>query len=218
MPKKLWRNAELLIHGEGVRAEKFWDAEKNAGIDLNTVGVQDKRQVYLYRSCLKHYMFQSFKSVIDNFKKHGTSMNCKVCGAYNDMLSIEDTQVASAYEQIVFDCLGHRNDDWIVDARILLGNFGSADILFPAFSLIVMVDGEGHFHDQHGKAVHQQEERDDAFNYEALDQGYKVLRLHYRDHAIFGSLLQNMLADCQSKQFKPCLCWSPAFHRAKESA
>ena len=219
MQRKLWKNVELLILGEGVRAESFWDAEKNAAIDLNTVGVQDKRQVYLYRMCRKHYMFQSFKSVIDNFKKHGTSMNCKICQAFNTMLSLDDTQKASAYEQSVFDCLSHmKKDDWIVDARILLGNFGSADILFPALKLIVMVDGEGHFHDQHGKAVYQQEERDDAFNYEALDQGHKVLRLHYRDQAIFGSLLQNMLADCQSKQLKPYLCWSPAFHRAKESA
>ena len=75
-----------------------------------------------------------------------------------------------------------------------------------------MIDGEGHFFDQHGTAVSEQEERDDNFNYEALDQGYSVMRLHYRDRNLFDKLIRERIAHCKgASQKKASLRWSPEF-------
>ena len=169
-----------------------------------------------------HYMFQSFKSVVDNFrKKHGTSMNCKVCGKYNTMLDLDKTRTASQYEETAYMVMrrtAFAQEDWIADARVLLGNGSSVDIWIPALDLCVMVDGEGHFFDQFGKPVFRQEETDDDFNYDAVGKGFSVLRLHYKDHHAFSPLLLNIIDEFGGKpKTRPFLHWSPAFKLARQT-
>lgn len=166
-------------------------------------------------------MFQSFKSVIDNFKKeHGTSMNCMVCEFYNDLLLPERTIKASAFEQNVYGILDrlYSAGDWIYGARPLLGNVSSADAWFPALRLFIMIDGETHFEDAHGKPYTQQEDRDDDFNYEAIDKDFSVLRLHYEDvsSGSIAGLIKSVVTDCQRSKRRPFLDFSPAFKRPRE--
>lgn len=218
--KKLWKEAQLTILGEQRSAGEFWDAGRNPGVDSESAGVQDETQVYLWRMCKRHHMFQSFKSVIDNFKKgHGTSMNCKVCWMFNDLIDAFEAQEPSEYEETahLFMSLAY-GFDWIVDARVLKSGFGSVDIWVPALKLFFMIDGEGHFNVHHDRSVQVQEERDDAFNYEAIGKGFTVLRLHFKDHNLFQKKMKDMIAECERHpQRKPSLNWSPSFCRAKES-
>lgn len=217
----------LVIKGEEILAGTFWCESMNPGIDFDSVGVQNESQAYLWRACKKHLMFQSFKSIVDNFKKnHGTSFNCHCCQFYNDILPPESINLPSSFEQHVFSILdsqfGSRN--WIYGSRVLLGNFSSADVWFPKLKLFVMIDGQQHFEDSHGQSIAHQEETDDDFNYEALDRGFCVLRLHYKDVAVgYGQtikLLQSVVSVCEAglvKKLKPFLEFSPSFERARES-
>lgn len=173
----------------------YYAAELNPGIDLAHVGIHDERQAYLWRMCKQHLMFQSFKSVIDNFKKgHGSSMNCKVCQKYNDMK--DNAITPSTYEETAYLAMSHvpgvRVVDWMTDVRVLRGNFSSADIWIPLLNLCIMIDGEGHFGDHTGRSVEDQEEADDMFNYEAIDRGLTVFRLHFQDANLTQALLSSV--------------------------
>ena len=104
--RKLWKECKLTIMGDERPASEFWAADKNPGVELNDVGVHDQRQVFIWRICKCHLMFQSFKSVIDSFKKgYGTSMNCKVCQQYNNM--IDNASIASTYEETAYLAMSH---------------------------------------------------------------------------------------------------------------
>ena len=107
--------------------------------------------------------------------------------------------------------------DWMTDVRVLQGNFSSADIWMPSLDLIIMIDGEGHFGDHHGRSVDEQEEADDNFNYEALDRGLSVYRLHYLDDNLAQRLLSSTIAECRRQTRKTFIDWSPAFRRSRES-
>ena len=214
--KRLWKDYELQILSEPCKAAVFWDTARNGDIDLDEVGIQDQRQVYLWRACAQHLMFQSFKSVIDNFKrKHGTSMNCKVCEMYNDILGSDSTQKPSQWEVDAYRVMSSstiKATDWLIDVRLFEKCGSSADIWIPHLNLIFMVDGEGHFFDQHGRPVSQQYETDEAFNFEALDGGVSVLRLHFEDRKMFQQLMLDTIAYCGRHPSRHAFVkWSPHF-------
>ena len=192
---------ELVIRSQTIPAEQFWISERNPSIRLATVGRQDERQVHLWRACKKHLMYQSFKSVTDNFSKgHGTSMNCKACEQYNDMLK-EGTQLPSIYESAAFRAiraLRLSDSDWIVDARVIVGQVGSVDIWILELNLLFMIDGETHFSDAYERLHQKQVEADDAFNDSATAQGFCVMRLHHKDVKHYKSLMSDMIAKCKS--------------------
>ena len=220
--KQLWKDKCLPYLGTLIMASTLWVADRNAeDIDLESVGVHDETQVFLWRACRKHLMFQSFKSVTDNFfkgKKYGTSLNCKVCCFYNDILVGCKTQEPSQWEEAAYHIMKKSSlapVDWIVDAKVLQNSNSKADIWIVDLHLIFMVDGEQHFFDSHDRPVAEQEERDDVFNGAAISEGFCVMRLHYRDKDLYPTLMAGTIAECQKKDVKPFVNWSPAFKSAK---
>lgn len=147
-------------------------------------------------------------------------MNCVVCEFYNDLLPPERTPQASAFEQYVYSLLDrlYAAGDWIYGARPLLGNVSSADAWFPALKLFIMIDGETHFEDAHGKPHTDQEDRDDDFNYEAIDRDFSVLRLHFQDVSSgqISELIRKVVSECHKSRRRPFLEFSPAFKRPRE--
>lgn len=103
--------------------------------------------------------------------------------------------------------LGLSDEEWVTDARILLGTFNSADIWIPKWQFLIMIDGEGHFTAMHDTISTQQAAIDDRFNAESLSRGFSVLRLHYLDLGIFEKVIHVVARQCKSAT-SPCLLFS----------
>lgn len=173
-------------------ASTYWHPAKNTHVDLQRVGTSEERQCYFFNKCKRHLTFQSPKSVLSNWK---TSLDCRVCGLFRGK-----TREPSHYEQVAYGVMQNqlhlKDDEWLVDIRVLKGAYSSADVWIPKLRLMLMIDGEGHFGDMHADNVQVQQARDDRFNVEALKQGHRVLRLHYLDVGLFREVIQAIVNLC----------------------
>ncbi len=112
-----------------------------------------------------------------------------------------------------------------VETKVLqpLKSFGPTDFYLPEFKLIIQVDGSGHFENPHrarrmGRqgvpSRKAQWEVDSSFNAAALEQGYRVLRVHYKDAE--DSLLAkvcNVLEMCKQGRLGASILFTRSFKK-----
>ncbi len=173
----------------------FWPSGLN-NTRLDVLNSSFSEQCYFTKLCGIHLARLAPKSLIFNFRsRRGSSLDCKPCKVFN---LAKDGGVAcppSSYETAAYfavsllpDELGISATDMLTDFR-LSPNESSVDIYLPTIRLCIMVDGEGHFRDYRGSTVGQQQSIDDRFNKSAIKRGAKVLRLHYKDTAVYNKVI-----------------------------
>lgn len=66
-----------------------------------------------------------------------------------------------------------REMGYVIEAKVLRGKSGAADIFIPLLNLVIQVDGEQHF------TTFQQADVDARFNAKCIQQGRRLLRLYW---------------------------------------
>jgi hypothetical protein len=79
--------------------------------------------------------------------------------------------------------------------------FKLVDVLLPLRSLIIEYDGPSHFEPMASDRAQPRSkwDADRAFDVAACNQGYKALRLHYRDERLFPIFIAKAIAECHDK-------------------
>ena len=105
--------------------------------------------------------------------------------------------------------------DLYTEIKVLRQKYGAADLYVPCYQLVICVDGEGHFNgnqgDVYGEPVCRQQERDAAFNAQAMQQGIVVLRLHHEDRMYWHRHLHRAFERCKAKPGQGAVLYSNAY-------
>jgi hypothetical protein len=168
--------------------------------ELNTtlfddVYVSDPK-LYLWRaSCQQHLVLRTAQAVLKDFKR---ATVCRVCSSDEELRQCKH-QSPSQYERLLYDMLQSQASSthymptllqqqfpaFVTEVPIVRNSSSRVDvILLDAMAqpfLLLNVDGEGHFETCHGKPATVQQEIDSRFNLAAVDQAFKLLRLHQLD-------------------------------------
>lgn len=82
---------------------------------------------------------------------------------------------------------------YCVEAKVLKGSYGAADIYVPLVNLVIQVDGQSHDHPT-------QQEVDMRFNHACQAQGRNLLRLHWFKELSFYHEIRKAIQLCISRQ------------------
>lgn len=96
---------------------------------------------------------------------------------------------------------------YVVEAKVLRGNLGAADMYIPALDMIIQVDGQ-----HHDKP--QQLAKDARFDATVHEQSRALLRLHHEDmlsfHKIIPSAVRSCIQRCQQVVWASLVMYSSA--------
>lgn len=89
----------------------------------------------------------------------------------------------------------------------------AADVFFHEFTLMVQLDGSGHFEnniekDGEKRKATTQYDRDGQFNKVATERGYNILRFHYTDVAFVEFVLSDAFSYCMDMNGQPNVIYS----------
>lgn len=206
--RRLLREETILIKLPSEKRRKhhsvthFWAHGRNTS-DLASLKASHQSQCYFDKLCQRHTALIAPKSLLHNFTKlQSTSLDCKPCQVYN---SARNAVTPSQYEITAYhavSCLppeyGVAEEDMLVDHRLLGMSGSSVDIYVPRFRLCIMIDGEAHFRDSRDTLAEDQGSIDDRFNRDAVQKGYRVLRLHHEDAALYKVIIRIAVQRCLS--------------------
>lgn len=117
-----------------------------------------------------------------------------------DTCLVDNRLVHDTILQPASDSLTGPDFGYVVEAKILGGTYGAADIYVPLIDLIIQVDGQSHDHPTQ-KAV------DARFDNECMAQGRNVLRLHWYKDLGFHMEIWNAIN--QVVHSKAAIQWPP---------
>ena len=167
--------------------------------------VSDSGQCYWQLQCNVHVKLCTMDAADKQWKAHGC-LRCDRCDR-----SLHPTQ-RSRFEKYAWDQLEHtlvqsdvrqfmshrmphmhgRDMGYVVEAKVLRGKFGAADIYIPSLDLIIQVDGQHHDNSK-------QLETDARFDAEAYRQGRALLRLHHEDMLAFHIIILPAVMLCMQR-------------------
>ena len=186
----------------------FWAADLNPE-DFCGLAKSYAAQCYFLRLCKSHIVRQTPKSLLHNFtasQLQSTSLDCKVCGVFNDS---EHAQLPSAFEAAAYRAVfglpaqcGITVNQVLIDHRLLKVD-SPVDIYLCCIKLCIMVDGQGHFRDHMETTAAKQAKIDLNFNKQALKHGHKVLRLHHQDVGLYPQIVRLVVS-----RYKNAVCRS----------
>lgn len=179
--------------------------------------ISDTQQYYWHLPCNKHLCFQTIQACIRQVIAHdGQLRACLRCGSSyrlgaepsRDRLTsywvqvvwsslewaLEQAEVQDAMQSrtwLLGAALAGRDRGYVVEAKVLKGRYGAADIYVPALDLIIQVDGEHH-------ADPEQLKRDGRFNAAASAQQRRLLRLWHADVTAFATETWQAVQHCIS--------------------
>lgn len=170
------------------------------------------------RPGIQHHQVQSSHSLHKHEGYWRYALMCRICCP-------EERKKAPSQHEIdawqVLRSLGPETPEWRVEERVLGGNWAAADIYFPSFGGIMMVDGEHHFPLGTGQRLfggdgHEQQVRDLIYNVIAVASGFQVIRLHYQHKELWPQAIGQWLSSCTSGQ-APDLLWVPVWKYAADA-
>jgi hypothetical protein len=193
--------------------------------------ISDTHQYYWDLPCSKHLCFQTIQACIRQVIAHdGHLRDCLRCGSsYKWGAEPSKDRLASYWVQVAWTsmewaleqpavkhamqtstwhsgaALAGRDRGYVVEAKVLRGKFGAADMYVPGLDLIVQVDGEHH-------ADVEQLKRDGRFNAAAAAQQRRVLRLWFADVAAFPTLIKHAVMQCLATP--DAMVWHSSRHPA----
>ena len=140
-------------------------------------GVSSKRKCYWALLCDKGCT--TYKSIMCVCKSPASSLNCRKCKVFHR--DAKSKYVLSQHVH-VYEVVSSLAGPLCQEGKLFQGNTGAADICVPQTKEIIQIDGRGH-HSQgrFGVSLAYQQVVDKNFNDQALEAGYRVLRLHDND-------------------------------------
>lgn len=178
----------------------------------------DKQQYYWQLRCNMHVQLCTTQAAAKQLAAHG-GLRCDRCD-----IDLHPTQ-RSQFEKCSWEALQHileqcdvhqfmaslmpelqgQHMGFVVEAKVLRGSLGAADVYIPALDMIIQVDGQ-----HHDQPV--QMGRDARSDSVAYDQQRAVLRLHHEDmpafHQIITSAVRMCIQRCRCKTWTSLMMYS----------
>lgn len=183
MRLKKKHNRSAIKHVQEVRGEKK---------QLKDIGRTSNQKVLAVRTCGQHYSLVT----AHGFNKDELPHGCHVCPNH---LGRGAPQTASDHVQTAVQIISELfpGTRLIFEARVIKGFSGGVDITIEfkdshgeTKEIDVEVDGEQHFKKQHHKTTAQEQRKiDEEKDTLALEQGRRLIRLHYNDRNRWGDTL-----------------------------
>lgn len=162
----------------------------------------DKQQYYWQLQCNKHVQLCTTQAAAKQLAAHGC-LRCDRCDvevhpaqrsqfercawlALQNILGKSDVQMfmASLMPNLTGQDMGY-----VVEAKVLRGTLGAADMYIPSLDMIIQVDGQ-----HHDQLV--QMSRDARFDAVANEQHRAMLRLHHEDMQAFHQTITEAVMRC----------------------
>lgn len=119
-------------------------------------------------------------------EKRKKALACKVCCCGDRGSSYE----VKAYEELA--AMGFT--EVVTECKVLMEKYGAVDVYLPAENLLIQIDGEQHYRGgAPTEEVEQQVSRDMRFLSAALNKGFNVMRVAYKDIGEMHLLVELML-------------------------
>lgn len=164
--------------------------------------VSDKQQYYWQLHCKKHVQLCTTEAAARQFAANGC-LGCDRCDValhparrsqfekytweqLQQVLGQSDVQQSMA--SLMPDLQGI-DMGYVVEAKVLRGKLGAADVYIPALDMIIQVDGQ--HHDKLEQLV-----KDARFDAMAHEQKRALLRLHYDDMPAFHKIIPHAMMLC----------------------
>lgn len=166
-----------------------WHHELNAPVVLENVGRGTKKKRIFQRRCGCHFAWMSPEGA----HKRDNALSCSLCQEGEEL---GKKQPASEHAKSAAAILGRTLEKSIIitEAHVLKDFAGAMDFtIWLPFGRImdVEVDGEHHFvRGHHNNLVEEQNEVDAKKDKLALEQGRRLVRLHYLDKPWWPEMLK----------------------------
>lgn len=158
--------------------------------------------------CGQHLAYKTPKTISGLEREHpnvpDAGLKCRQCDYHAGQELANPPSVHEVNAWAVLDACF--DGPVLIQTSVLGGDWGLTDIWLPYWDdgalldLIIMVDGEGHFHKQtYSTSPGQQQDIDTRFNNECWRQEHKLLRLHFNDKASWEHLLTLALRMCEQE-------------------
>lgn len=174
-------------HSAGVRQRfvKGFGRSSQAVVSLDDSTRHDSRKAIFQTSCQNELHVAC--RTLDNMNDHRKNPSrCRVCS--RSLPRQPSSHEKRAYKMLDGMEVAYATEVFIFSTCIDQGDFGFKvskhpfDILLVDYMLLIEIDGDQHFHEQHhGKCSAEQQYRDAIINAAVLDEGWGLVRLHYMD-------------------------------------
>ena len=168
--------------------------------------MSDPRQYYWKLGCNLHVKLCTVQAATKQVVQHGC-LPCDRCNitlhpmrrsqyeAYSwaQLEHTLETPMVMQFMSQAGSTLHGKHLGYVVEAKVLRGRFGAADMYVPALDLIIQVDGQHH-------ELPAQLSVDARFDCEAHRQNKALLRLCYHDQLAFHKVFPQALHMCMQRQ------------------
>lgn len=157
------------------------------------VGRCSEIQFFFRLACGCHFTYTTPRSITNRRKRpRDSGLRCRICDYLEGR---HKGRPISQHEVYAWAILHARLKCRIcVEIKVLGKQYGAADIWLPfspagsRIDLVIMIDGEHHFHTKWDDVEHQQAV-DNAFNVECWRQEHRLLRLCFHDKHEWAELI-----------------------------
>jgi hypothetical protein len=185
------------------------------GDTLDAPGVDGTRLV-IWRCSCGCYLGKSRHAVSANIRDHAPGQHtCFLCPIHRDIKPASKYAVwgwatACGVAAELKD-EGFCHCTVVLEAHVLGGRWGAFDMWMHPCKLVVEVDGEHHFRgSMYGKANIRQRLADKRKEDAAVEAGYHVVRMHYKDRLVWANVLEQGLRSVVRGR-PPCVHRSPTY-------
>lgn len=144
--------------------------------------------------CGQHYAYLTVRTIEDD----GRALTCLRCQPLDGKPS-QHERTAYEYIEALQKCHEYNNILWVCEARIVK-NKAPVDVYFVQEKLVLQIDGEAHFKGKLYNTLATAQARIDArFDDACWNQGFKLVRVHFKDLHTLDSLLAQAIDLCRQQ-------------------
>ena len=195
-----------------------YSEELNNGWPRKAPGKSDRNKYYFMRDCWCHLALISMEQANQPLTDGGWH-ECKICcsgklraSSYEMLFSLVAALIVPHYKQVLQPRV--LCDKGGVDFMLITCHSSGPNTQTRWSHLLVEVDGEQHFEGQHHDHICiGQWERDRKKDEQAIQHGWKLLRLHYKDKESWASDLQRAIRIAETESIRACVLYSHSYSR-----
>lgn len=167
------------------------------GYDPDELGRTSSTLVYWHCSCGvdAHFTRMQPDSVQQAIRKHRDPFHCERCHGVLPSRSIAPS--TSAGELRVRSLVEVGNELYAVHVMPWKGCNVPVDAFFPFKKIVVCHDGRSHDQPMPADRGGKRQQKDSTLEERALKEGFKLVRLHWKDEEEWGFLINKALAEWQ---------------------
>lgn len=161
-------------------------SRQQAVVSLRNSTRHDSRKA-IFRAACKNELHMACRAVDSMNDIRKRSARCRACS--KNLAKAPSSHEKRAYAMLDVMKKPFATEVFMFPSEVDQGDFGFKlskhpfDILLVDSMILIEIDGSQHFYDEHhGQCCAEQQYRDAIVNSAVLDEGWGLVRLHYRDH------------------------------------